>query len=234
MREANRIVAVILDELAGEDQARGQHPGTGPLGRTAHHSGSRASPAFKGYGGRNGVKPFPATLCTSINQEVVHGIPSAAARAAGRGYHRHRRRASFTTATTATAPAPTPVGSISAQARDLMETCQKALQLGIEQARSGNHLGDIAKAIDGCVRGRGLLTSCATCRATASAAPARGPAGAELLRRPARRQAEKPHDPGHRADDQRRHCAKCTPWTTTGRSLPATAAFRPITSIRWP
>ena len=48
------------------------------------------------------------------------------------------------------------MGGVSAQARDLMDTCRKSLQLGIEAARAGNHLGDIAKAIDGCVRAAGF------------------------------------------------------------------------------
>jgi len=48
------------------------------------------------------------------------------------------------------------VGSVAPQARELMATCQKSLLLGIEAARSGNHLGDIAKAIDGCVRAAGF------------------------------------------------------------------------------
>jgi methionyl aminopeptidase len=48
------------------------------------------------------------------------------------------------------------VGSVSGHARGLMDTCRKSLQLGIAAAQSGNHLGDIAKAIDGCVRAAGF------------------------------------------------------------------------------
>jgi methionyl aminopeptidase len=117
--------------------------------------GLKGLPAFKGYGGRNGTKPFPATLCTSVNQEVVHGIPSPK-RVLQEGdivgvdvgvlYEGYYGDGACTYA----------VGSVSAQARGLMNTCRKSLQLGIEAAQAGNHLGDIAKAIDGCVRAAGF------------------------------------------------------------------------------
>jgi methionyl aminopeptidase len=154
MREANRIIAVILSEL--EEKIR---PGvtTLELDQWAEQRilGLKARPGFKGYPGRAGVKPFPATLCTSINQEVVHGIPSAQCRLqegdiigvdVGTIYKDYYGDGAYTY----------PVGAISASARDLLATCKKALQLGIEQARPGNHLGDIAKAIDTHVRGRGF------------------------------------------------------------------------------
>jgi methionyl aminopeptidase len=153
MREANRIIAVILSEL--EEKIK---PGvsTLELDQWAEQRilSLRAKPGFKGYPNRAGVKPFPATLCTSINQEVVHGIPSPLRRLqegdiigidVGAVYKDYYGDGAYTY----------PVGSISASARDLLETCKKSLELGIEQARPGNHLGDIAKAIDGHVRGRG-------------------------------------------------------------------------------
>ena len=75
MREANRIVAVVLSEL--RDRIK---PGVSTLELDGWAEqrivGLKGLPAFKGYGGRNGIQPFPATLCTSVNQEVVHGIPS--------------------------------------------------------------------------------------------------------------------------------------------------------------
>lgn len=154
MREANRIVALVLSELG--DRIK---PGvtTLELDQWAEQRilGLKGRPGFKGYGGRNGAKPFPATLCTSVNQEVVHGIP-AASRVLQEGdiigvdvgviYEGYYGDGAHTY----------PVGNISAKARDLLDTCRQALQLGIEQARAGNHLGDIAKAVEGCVRGRGF------------------------------------------------------------------------------
>lgn len=154
MREANRIVAVVLGEL-GERIKPGVT--TMELDRWAEQRivGLKGKPGFKGYGGGNGANPFPATLCTSVNQEVVHGIPSQQ-RVLQEGdiigvdvgviYEGYYGDGAFTY----------PVGSISAKTRELLDTCRQALQLGIEQARSGNHLGDIAKAVEGCVRAAGF------------------------------------------------------------------------------
>jgi len=154
MRVANRIVAVVLDELAAKIL-----PGVSTLELDAwaeqRITGLKGLPAFKGYGGRNGAKPFPATLCTSVNQVVVHGIPSAACLLregdivgidVGVLYDGYYGDGARTYA----------VGSVAPQARDLMTTCQRSLDLGIEAARSGNHLGDIARAIDNCVRSAGF------------------------------------------------------------------------------
>ena len=154
MREANRIVAVVLNELRERIQ-----PGisTHELDAWAEQRivGLKGLPAFKGYGGRNGTRPFPATLCTSVNQEVVHGIPSPR-RVLQEGdiigvdvgviYEGYYGDGACTYA----------VGSVPAQARALMDTCRQSLQLGIAAAQAGNHLGDIAKAIDGCVRAAGF------------------------------------------------------------------------------
>ena len=153
MREANRIIAIILSEL-GEKIKPGVT--TLELDQWAEQRilALKAKPGFKGYPGRAGAKAFPATLCTSINQEVVHGIPSAQRRLqegdiigvdVGAIYKDYYGDGAYTF----------PVGTISASACDLLETCKKSLQLGIEQAIPGNYLGDIAKAIDSHVRGRG-------------------------------------------------------------------------------
>ncbi len=154
MREANRIVAVVLSEL--RDRIK---PGVNTLELDGWAEqrivGCKGLPAFKGYGGRNGSQPFPATLCTSVNQEVVHGIPSPK-RVLQEGdiigvdvgviYEGYYGDGACTYA----------VGGVSDQARALMDTCRKSLQLGIEAAQAGNYLGDIAKAVDGCVRAAGF------------------------------------------------------------------------------
>ncbi|MBN2346706.1 MAG: type I methionyl aminopeptidase [Candidatus Aminicenantes bacterium] len=154
MREANRIVAVVLDELA--ERIR---PGatTHELDDWAERRilGLKGMPAFKGYKGRNGIRPFPATLCTSINEEVVHGIPSPErilregdiigidVGVVFEGYHGDGARTYA-------------VGDVAPRARELMAACLRSLDLGIAAARNGNHLGDISKAIDGCVRAAGF------------------------------------------------------------------------------
>jgi methionyl aminopeptidase len=154
MREANRIVAVVLDELGG--RVRG---GVSTLELDAWAEGRirglKGTPAFKGYGGRSGARPFPATLCTSVNQEVVHGIPSAQVVLregdivgidVGVNYGGYHGDGARTYA----------VGQVSAEARRLMDTCRRSLELGVDAARAGNHLGDVARAIDGCVSAAGF------------------------------------------------------------------------------
>jgi len=108
-----------------------------------------ARPAFKGYRG------FPATVCTSINEEVVHGIPSPSRRLREGdiigldlgvivdGYYAD---AAFTLA----------VGEVPPEVRCLIEVTRESLDLGIAQARPGNRLGDISHAIQRYVEGHGF------------------------------------------------------------------------------
>lgn len=99
-----------------------------------------AYPSFKNYNG------FPGSICTSINDEVVHGIPSGRKLKEGdiisidigacyKGYHGD---SAWTYA----------VGKISNTAKYLMEHTEKALFVGLEQVKAGNHIGDIGYAIE--------------------------------------------------------------------------------------
>lgn len=107
-----------------------------------------AKPAFKGY------KGFPATICTSINEQVVHGIPSERklkegdiiSLDLGLNYRDYFSDIAVTLA----------VGKISAKARKLIETTKNALCEGIKQARIDNHLSDISYAIQNCVEKNGF------------------------------------------------------------------------------
>ena len=85
MREAGLVVARTLQVLA-----EAVRPGitTADLDALAEAEirAAGATPSFKGYHG------YPATICTSVNEEIVHGIPSPAAEPAGRGHHLHRLR----------------------------------------------------------------------------------------------------------------------------------------------
>ena len=97
-------------------------------------------PTCKGYEG------FPATLCTSINDEVVHGIPSNRKLKNGDiitidmviGYHGYQGDAAWTYA----------VGTINDKKKYLMEHTKKALYEGIKQVRPGAHIGDISNAVE--------------------------------------------------------------------------------------
>lgn len=99
---------------------------------------------FKGYapGGR---PPYPGAICFSVNEELVHGIPSERVLKEGdivsidlgATYEGWVSDAAFTA----------PIGHVSQEAHDLIKTTREALWCGIESARIGNHLGDISYAI---------------------------------------------------------------------------------------
>jgi len=138
MREASRIVAEILAELRSLCQ-----PGvsTAELDRVAEESTLRhgARPAFKGYRG------FPRTLCTSINHEVVHGIPSDRVLREhdivgldfGVVYNGYYGDSAITV----------PIGDVPPEIQQLLRVTEESLYLGIEQMVPGNHLADISRAI---------------------------------------------------------------------------------------
>jgi len=149
MAAAGRIVAETL-ALMG----RTVRPGisTKELDRVAEEfirSHPGAVPSFKG------LYDFPATLCTSINHEVVHGIPSAkrVLRAGDLisvdvGVHLDGLHAD--------SAATFPVGDVSPETRRLLLVTQDALAAGIAQARAGNHVGDIGHAVQTVAEGAGF------------------------------------------------------------------------------
>ncbi|HLJ43787.1 MAG TPA: type I methionyl aminopeptidase [Candidatus Binataceae bacterium] len=142
MHKASMIVAEILEELAAAVK-----PGitTEDLDRLAEELTYRkgAQPAFKGY------KPhdvaYPKTLCVSVNDEIVHGIPSGRRLNPGdivgldfgviyQGFYGDAART-------------VPVGKISNHAERLLRVTRAALYAGIEQAQVGNRISDIARAV---------------------------------------------------------------------------------------
>jgi len=143
MREAGRHVAEILLELRGMVE-----PGITTQELDAHaRSCIRARgliSSFLDYG-PGGLPPYPAVVCVSVNEEIVHGIPGQRTLAAGDivsidfgietgGFHGD---SAFTV----------PVGGISADAETLIDVTRDALYRGIEQMVAGNRLSDIGHAI---------------------------------------------------------------------------------------
>jgi len=140
MAAAGRIVAQTLALVA-------QHvrPGvsTAALDRLAEdfirsHLGAR--PSFKG------LYDFPATLCTSINQEIVHGIPSVT-RVLKEGDLLSVDVGAWLEGLHADSAATFPVGNVSPDAARLLQVTRDALAAGVAQARAGNHVGDIGHAV---------------------------------------------------------------------------------------
>jgi methionyl aminopeptidase len=147
MRAANGLVAEVLAELAAMVA-----PGvtTQDLDATAErlvHEGG-AEPAFKGYRG------YPATLCVSVNEQVVHGIPSKRALAEGDivSLDMGVKLNGFFGDSAVTVP----VGRISDGARRLLIVTEEALDRGITQVLIGNRVSDIGHAIQQHVESHGF------------------------------------------------------------------------------
>jgi methionyl aminopeptidase len=151
MREAGRHVGEIL--LALREKAK---PGvtTGELNDVAAGEIDRRGieSSFLGYG-PGGLPPYPAVLCVSVNEEIVHGIPGKRELAEGDllsldfgittgGFH-------------GDSACTIPVGEVDEDARELMETTHEALYQGIEQMVPGKRLSDIGHAVQSRAEGAG-------------------------------------------------------------------------------
>ena len=138
MREAGRIVAAVLEAVT-----KAVRPGvtTAELDDIAAHGVAKrgATASFKGYRG------FPASICTSVNEEVVHGIPGGRVLNEGdivsldfgaslNGFH-------------GDSAITLGVGRISPEARKIIEAARGALEAGIAAAQIGARLGDVSAAI---------------------------------------------------------------------------------------
>ena len=140
LRACNVLVVEVLDAL---ESLLKDGVSTYDLDRFAEEMVLKkgAKPAFKGYRG------FPASVCISINEEVVHGIPSKKKIIKNgdlvsidfgvylQGYYGDSART-------------VGIGTISNEARMLIQVTREALDLGIENCRAGNRLGDISSAIE--------------------------------------------------------------------------------------
>ena len=139
MREAGRIVGEVLVKI--EPMIK---PGATPIElddfAEAWIRKRGATPSFKGYHG------FPKSLCVSVNEEVVHGIPGRRALREGdivtidcgallEGWHGDAAR-TF------------PVGEIDAESKELLRVCEGALQSAIDGMKPRKKLGDVSRAVE--------------------------------------------------------------------------------------
>ena len=132
MRQASHIVATVLREVMGMVEP-GQTTGDIDAYAEKRIREMGATPSFKGYHG------FPASICASINNEVVHGIPSAYFE----GYHGD----SCITIC---------VGDAPQEAQTLSRVAKEALMAGLSQVKAGNTLLDIAGAVEDHVKANGF------------------------------------------------------------------------------
>ena len=147
MRQTGRIVAAILEVLK-----KNIKPGiiTKELDdltveELKRHGAKSSSKGYRGY---------PAHLCVSVNDELVHGIPGKRVLNEGdivtvdfsavyKGFHGDAART-------------VAVGKVSNLARDLLATTEEALKIGIDRADCGSHLGDVSSAIQSFIESRGF------------------------------------------------------------------------------
>ena len=147
MADASLIVAEVLEEIR-----KSISPGitTKDLDglAEAYILSKKAKPAFKGYRG------YPASVCASINEQVVHGIPSKVKLNQGdilsidvgvqfNGFF-------------GDAAVTLPVGNISSQAKRLLSVTESSLEAGLEKALAGNRLSDISSMIQNCAESEGF------------------------------------------------------------------------------
>ena len=149
MAQGGQILARTVEMLRGAVRPGLSTLDLDKLAEDFIRSHEGATPAFKGLYG------FPGSICSSINNEIVHGIPSSRrvlkegdviSIDVGVGY-----RGYFTDSATTV-----PVGQVSHEATRLLEVTQRALDAGIAAAVLGNHIGDIGAAVQGVVEAAGL------------------------------------------------------------------------------
>ena len=149
MAEGGKILAATVQMLRREVRAGISTEDLDAIAERFIRSHAGATPAFKGLYG------FPGTLCTSINQEIVHGIPSRKrvlkdgdiiSIDVGVGYQGY-----FTDSATTVA-----VGAVDDETQRLLKVTEESLAAGIAAAVPGNHLGDIGAAVQRVVEAAGF------------------------------------------------------------------------------
>lgn len=147
LRQAGGILARIIKRL---QEAIKPGVSTKEIDQLAEEliNAEKVLPAFKGY------KGFPATVCTSVNEEIVHGVPGERKLLTGDiisldlgiNYQGYFSDSAFTM----------PVGHIDSRLRSLIEVAKKALHKGIQKAKAQNHLFDISYSIQEYVERNGF------------------------------------------------------------------------------
>lgn len=151
LREAGRRLAVILDAVLVEIC---QGVSTDMLDRRAHDLivAGGDKPAFLNYKPYGANRPFPATLCVSVNDEVVHGIPNENPKVLVEGDIVGVDIGLIHKGLVVDMAKTVPVGKISAAARKLLQATEEALSRGIAAAGGGSRVGDIGAAIEAYAR----------------------------------------------------------------------------------
>ena len=113
-------------------------------------------PCFLGYTPEGSKRPYPATLCVSINDEVVHGIPNESIKTLKEGDIVGLDLGLTHNGIIVDAAITVPVGEVSQESEKLLRATEESLAAGIAQAVPGNHIGDIAHAIQEVIEDAGF------------------------------------------------------------------------------
>lgn len=144
LRALSEMVAPGMSTLVLEEEAR----------RLVRAHGDE--PAHLNYTPEGAARPFPAALCISINDEIVHGIPNEGKKIMKQGdivsIDLSLKHKGLITDSAITVP----VGVIDDESQKLLEVTKQALMAGIKMAKPGNHIGDIGEAISDVVETSGF------------------------------------------------------------------------------
>ncbi|MFA5084386.1 MAG: type I methionyl aminopeptidase [Candidatus Paceibacterota bacterium] len=151
--ESGRILAEVLEKISREAEIGVSLVYLENLAKRLIKTAG-ASPAFLGYRPTSSHRPYPAALCLSLNEQVVHGLPSLYKLRLGDllkidlgvDYKGYISDAAMTLG----------IGKITPAAQRLIEAVKKALDAAINEARPGKHLGDLGYAIETTVRKAGF------------------------------------------------------------------------------
>jgi len=153
MRAGGKILAQVLHELSAVVRPGITTNSLDQLARELIQQYPGATPAFLGYA-PDGNKKYPAAICVSVNDEIIHGLPAEriikegdiVTLDLGIQYQNYFTDAAVTVA----------VGGVSALARTLLEATREALEIGLAEAKAGNTTGNIGAAIEGYIKKQGF------------------------------------------------------------------------------
>lgn len=153
LKQSGTILAKVLNQVADAVKSGITTNDLNKLARELIFSYG-AKPCFEGYKDNTESTPYPAALCTSVNEEVVHATPSNRVLKNGDiiGLDLGVVFKGFLTDMAMTVG----VGKISRQAQKLIRITKNALEIGIAQVKPGNYTGDIGAAIASCVESNGF------------------------------------------------------------------------------
>ena len=153
LRMSGRILASVLQKLEEEVKEGVKLSHLDKLARGLIKEAG-AKPAFLGYKPESGTAPYPAAICVSVNEQIVHGLPSEYILKQrdvlkidfGVNYQGYITDAAVTVG----------VGELTGKAKELVDITKKALKKAVEVCKSGNHTGDIGWVIEKTVKGAGF------------------------------------------------------------------------------